>query len=275
MVVALPVVAHGCAAGDLTDHLQRDVLFSVLDGRRRYRKIQTAQCFAQIAACALCKVGTGILVHIELRFPVSRELLHRIVQTALHIRCRQSLELEHRAPGQQRIINVEVRIFGGGCNQRHRAVLNAFQQALLLLFVQILDLVQIQQDAARSRQRTDVLEHRLDVPCAAGCAVQLVQCHTAVFCNDAGHGGLARAGWAIEDHIGDTPALDGTAEHPVRRQQMLLATDVCQSFGPQALRQWFVHRVPSSHTGQRTRYFSIVYRIYAARAILYLKIILR
>ena len=66
-----------------------------------------------------------------------------------------------------------IRVLGGGCNEGDRAVLDALQQALLLLFVQVLDLVQIQQDAARPRQCADVLEHRLDVAGAAGSAVDL------------------------------------------------------------------------------------------------------
>ena len=37
------------------------------------------------------------------------------------------------------------------------------------------------------------------------------------------------------------PALE--AEHPARSQQMLLPAHICQRFGPQALRQWFVHCV--------------------------------
>ena len=101
----------------------------------------------------------------------------------------------------------------------------------------------IQQDAARPRQRANVLEHRLDVAGAAGSAVELVQSHAAVLCDDAGHCGLAGTGRAVEDHIGDASALDGAAKHPARGQQMLLPAHICQRFGPQALRQWFVHCV--------------------------------
>ena len=115
-----------------------------------------------------------------------------------------------------------------GCNEGDRAVLDALQQALLLLFVQVLDLVQIQQDAARPRQRADVLEHRLDVAGAAGSAVELVQSHAAVLCDDAGHCGLAGTGRAVEDHVGDAAALNGTAKHPARGQQMLLPAHICQ-----------------------------------------------
>ena len=243
MIITLPVVPHGCAAGDLPDHIQRDVPGTLFHRGRRDRKIQAAQRLAQIAARTLGKIGTGVLVHAHRGVPPLRQLFEGIVQALLHVGGGQGFELEHRAPGQQCIIDVEIRVLGGGCNEGDRAVLDALQQALLLLFVQVLDLVQIQQDAARPRQRADVLEHRLDVAGAAGSAVELVQSHAAVLCDDAGHCGLAGTGRAVEDHVGDAAALNGTAKHPARGQQMLLPAHICQRFGPQALRQWFVHCV--------------------------------
>ena len=66
--------------------------------------------------------------------------------------------------------------------------------------------------------------------------------HAAVLGDDAGDGGLARAGGAVEDHVGDTTALDGAAEHLSLGQKMLLAADIGQRFGAQTLRQRFVHR---------------------------------
>jgi len=112
---------------------------------------------------------------------------------------------------------------------------------LLLFLVQILDLIEVQQDAPRPGQCADILEHRLDIPRAAGSAVELVQRHAAVLGNDAGHGGLARAGRAVKNHVGDAAALDGAAEHPPRSQQMLLPAHIRQRFGTQALRKWFIH----------------------------------
>ncbi len=80
----------------------------------------------------------------------SERLLDGVVHPTLHVRCGKGFELKHRAAGQQRVIYVEVGVLGGGGNQRDGAVLHAFQQALLLSFVQVLDLVQIQQNAART-----------------------------------------------------------------------------------------------------------------------------
>ena len=42
--------------------------------------------------------------------------------------------------------------------------------------------------------------------------VELVQLHTAARRNDAGNGGFANAGWAVEDHIGNPAAFDRAAK---------------------------------------------------------------
>ena len=63
VVIAVPVVPHGSAAGDLLDHIQRDVFSLRFGSRRRHCKIKAAQCLAQIAARALGKIGTGIVLH--------------------------------------------------------------------------------------------------------------------------------------------------------------------------------------------------------------------
>ena len=241
MVIALPVVAHGGAAGDLPDHIQGDALFSVFYRRCRDRKVQTAQRLAQIAPGAFGQIGAGVLVHAYRHlFPLGKAL-HGVAHPALHIRCGKGLELKHRAAGKQGVIDVEIGVLGGGRNQGNAAVLDTLQKALLLLFVQVLDLVQIQQNAARCCQRADILEHRLDIPGTAGGAVELVQGHAAVLGNNACHRGLSGAGGAIKDHVGDAPALDGAAEHPPRRQQMLLPAHIRQRFGTQTLRKWFIH----------------------------------
>ena len=241
VVVALPVVAHGGAAGDLPDHVQSNALFSVFHRCCRDCKVQTAQRLAQIAPGAFGQIGTGVLVHAHRHLLPLGKALHGVAHPALHIRCGKGLELKHSAAGKQGIIDVKIGVLGGGSNQGDAAVLDALQKALLLLFVQVLDLVQIQQNAARRCQRADILEHRLDIPCAAGGAVELVQGHAAVLGNDTCHRGLSGTGGTVKDHVGNAPALDGAAEHPPRCQQMLLPAHIRQRFGTQALRKRFVH----------------------------------
>ena len=63
VVVAVPVVPHGRAAGDLLYHLEGDVLSGSVHGGRRHHEIETAQRLAQVAARTLGEVGAGVLVH--------------------------------------------------------------------------------------------------------------------------------------------------------------------------------------------------------------------
>ena len=152
--------------------------------RRRDRKFQAAQGLAHIAAGALGQVYGRLVGDGHRGIPLGRQALHRAAHPLLHVPGGQALEFKDRAPGQQGIINVKIGILGGGGDQGDGPLLQAFQQTLLLLFVQILDLVQVEQDAPRPRQGADVLEHRLDIPGAAGRAVELVQGHAAVLGND-------------------------------------------------------------------------------------------
>ena len=106
--------------------------------------------------------------------------------------------------------------------------------------------------------------------------LSLCRGHAAVLRNDAGHSGLSGAGRAVKDHIGDASAFNGAAEHPPRGQQVLLPADICQRLGAQTLRQWFIHRVSSSHSGLKLPVILIlVYRISVRRTSPFLKMILR
>ena len=63
VVVAVPVVPHGRAAGDLLYHLEGDVLSGSVHGGCRHHEIETTQRLAQVAARTLGEVGAGVLVH--------------------------------------------------------------------------------------------------------------------------------------------------------------------------------------------------------------------
>ena len=116
--------------------------------RARIEKFHGVERLAHIAAAALSHQRR------YLRFPrqgQGRPGLHGL-QGPEHRRAdllrRDGFELKHTAAGEQRVVHIEKRIFRGGGDQGQRPVLHKFQQALLLLLVEILDLIQIQQDAA-------------------------------------------------------------------------------------------------------------------------------
>ena len=61
------------------------------------------------------------------------------------------------------VVYIEVGVFGGGGDQRDGAVLDELEKALLLLFVEVLDLVEVEQDAVGRHQRADLVDDRADV----------------------------------------------------------------------------------------------------------------
>ena len=62
------------------------------------------------------------------------------------------LYIDERRAGYDSIINIKMRIFGGGRNEGHTTVLDVFQKRLLLLAIEILDLIDIQQRPPRTEQ---------------------------------------------------------------------------------------------------------------------------
>ena len=89
MVIAVPVVPHGGAAGDLPDHFQGNMLALLVLRRGGNGKIEAAQRLAQVAAGTLGKVRAGVGVHCDRDALRCRELFQRVVQALLHIRRRQ------------------------------------------------------------------------------------------------------------------------------------------------------------------------------------------
>ena len=89
MVIAVPVVPHGGAAGDLLDHFQGNMLALLVLRRGGNGKIEAAQRLAQIAAGTLGKVRAGVWVHCDRDALRCRELFQCVVQALLHIRRRQ------------------------------------------------------------------------------------------------------------------------------------------------------------------------------------------
>ena len=73
------------------------------------------------------------------------------------------LELEDGAAGEHRPVDVEIGVFGGGGDQGDPAVLDILQQRLLLLFVEVLDLVEVEDDPFVAGNRPEVVDHRLDI----------------------------------------------------------------------------------------------------------------
>lgn len=60
-------------------------------------------------------------------------------------------------------VNIKIRVLSGGGDQGDPPVFDMLQQGLLLLFIEILDLVEIQENATDAREGVELLHHRLDI----------------------------------------------------------------------------------------------------------------
>ena len=151
------------------------------------------------------------------------------------------LKFENGRTAQNSVENIEIGIFRSGCDQGDLAVFDVFQQALLLLFIEGLDLIQIQQRTVRSHKSIQFCHDLLDV--SGGCrgGVEFVQGAVGLLGDDIGHGGLTGATGAVKDHIGDLAGVDQTTQNSPLAQNMLLSIDFVQCGGPQKVRKWLIH----------------------------------
>ena len=72
-------------------------------------------------------------------------------------------ELKNGTSAEYGIINVEIWIFGSGSYERYLPVLDIFKQGLLLLFVKILYLIKVQQNAVHAVNGVRIGNNVLDV----------------------------------------------------------------------------------------------------------------
>ena len=163
------------------------------------------------------------------------------------------LELEHRAAAEHCVVDVEIRVFRRGGDDRDAAVLHEFEQRLLLLFVEILDLVKIQQHAAGREHGVELRDDIADVRNARSRCVQAAQGAVRAGSDDARDRGLSGAGRAVKHHIRDLAGRNDAPEHPVGTKYMFLPDHIVERGRPDIIGQWSVHSAPPV---LRWRYYS-------------------
>ena len=115
------------------------------------------------------------------------------------------------------------------------------QQGLLLLFIEGLDLIQVQQHTVGGQEGIQLGNDLLDIGGGGRGGVELIKGPVGLLGNDVGHGGLSRAAGAIEHHVGNVPGVDQAAQNGPLPQNMLLAVDLIQAGGPQQVGKWLIH----------------------------------
>ena len=99
------------------------------------------------------------------------------------------------------------------------------QQGLLLLFVERLDLVQIEQYPVGGQHCVQLGDNRLDIRRGGRGGVELEQLALGLFGNDIRHGGLPGAGGAVEDQIWHRAGFNDPPQNGPLAQDMVLAID--------------------------------------------------
>ena len=131
--------------------------------RRQGQELHGVQGLADVAAAAPGDVGGDAVldekgfVHFLLLGAEAAEY------GALHLLRGDGLDLKDRGAAEDRVVDVEIGVLRGGGDEGDAAVLDVFQQGLLLLFVEILDLVQVEQDAVAADDGVQLLHDGLDV----------------------------------------------------------------------------------------------------------------
>ena len=156
----------------------------------------------------------------------------------------ERLEPEEGRAAEQRRVDLEVRVLGGGADEGEEAALDAGQQGVLLGLVEAVDLVE-EEDRALAVLAEAVagpLERVADVLHAGAHRAELLEGLAGVGGDGLGQGGLARARRPPQDHRRQPVGLDEGPERLARAEQVVLADDVVEGAGPQARRERRVGR---------------------------------
>ena len=126
----------------------------------------------------------------------------------------ERLELHHAAAADERRVHLEVGVLGSSADEDDDAVLNCVKQGVLLGAAEAVDLVNEQDCAHATRHeaalcRVDLAAEVLD---RARDGADLHELRVRGVGDDAGKGGLARAGGPVENHAREHVVLNGATQ---------------------------------------------------------------
>ena len=230
VVVLLAVLVVGGAA--LLQHLTE-----VLD-RQRLGRPDVEQGLGQGQQVAAVAVGQrrqrGARVRLQRqnasleRLGLGQQRLQRFIVQPL-----QHIDLAAR---QQRPVELERRVLGGGAHQGDDPLLHERQKAVLLRAVEAVDLIDKQQGGlAGQSAHPGLLERLLQVRDAGENGGELLELIARLLGQQARDGGLAGPGRTPQDHRRQAPGLGHASDRPGRPKQMVLAHYLVQPLRAQAV----------------------------------------
>ncbi len=189
----------------------------------------------QIAAVAVREVDEALAGAGRERQPVAELVLGALDELRQRHRV-QPVEHDDVAARQQRGVEGEGRVLGGGADQRDGAVLGLVQEPVLLGAVEAMDLVDEEdRPPAAGLELARLLEGLPQIGDAGHHRRERHQGLAQLGCQQPRQGGLAAARRPPEDHRGEPPRLQHAAQRPVRVEGRVLAHHLVEPGRPQAV----------------------------------------
>ena len=111
----------------------------------------------------------------------------------------------------------------------------------MLLFVEVLNLVQIQKHAVRRQKRIKLRVDLLDIAGRRCRGVELAELAVRTLRDDVGDRGLARAGRTVENHIRNLAGIDNPAQKPVFSENVRLTAHIVEILRSERVCQRLIH----------------------------------
>ena len=206
MLITILVIAHSAFLRQFPGAFQRNAqhpVFPHIPGKNT--KFHRIHGLAYIPAAGCGNMGDNAFLREDGSPPLFLQKMERPFHSWFHILRLYRLKFEHSRTAQNGRIHIKIGVFCGGSNQSDTPVLNEFQKSLLLLFIEILNLIQIQHHPLRCQQSPHIRGDGLDVRQRGGGGVQAVERPVHLGGGDLRHRGLSRAGGTVKNQIGIFP----------------------------------------------------------------------
>ena len=231
-VLLAGLVVAGHPAGErVRHHLERDQSARAHLLRRGLQRVERP---ARVAVGLGGEPGDRFVRRAEVEtaqpaLPVRERRPHHLLDRGL----RERLEHEHLAAGEQRGVQAEARVLGGGPDQRDGPPLHVGEKGILLGAVEAVDLV-AEEDGAPAGAAAllglmDDLPHPLH---ALGHGAEADEGAAGVLRDEIGERGLPAARRAPQDGAAEVAAAERVPQRVARREQLLLPGEFLQRPGP-------------------------------------------
>jgi len=163
MFVALAVVAHGARRADVFGVLFGDDPL-IPDARRgQHANFDGVDGFPDVAAARTRDEFAHTVLCFDFFLHFGGEVIEGAVDGRQNFLRGQRFKFKNSRAAEHRVVDVKIRVFRCRGNERNRTVLDELKQRLLLLFVEILNLVEVQQDAVGREDGVNLRYDGLDV----------------------------------------------------------------------------------------------------------------